>query len=83
MAKVLKEELFNTLPAVQVNEEEITKELLKELQEFHKKIVVLDDDPTGTQTVHDISVYTEWTEDALTQGFDLMNWTARSVRLLR
>lgn len=37
MAKVLKEELFNTLPAVQVNEEEITKELLKELQEFHKK----------------------------------------------
>ena len=47
MAKVLKEELFNTLPAVQVNEEEITKELLKELQEFHKKIVVLDDDPQG------------------------------------
>ena len=70
MAKVLKEELFNTLPAVQVNEEEITKELLKELQEFHKKIVVLDDDPTGTQTVHDISVYTEWTESALTrEGF--------------
>lgn len=37
MAKVLKEEVFRTLPAVQVNEEEITKELLKELQEFHKK----------------------------------------------
>lgn len=73
MAKVLKEEVFRTLPAVQVNEEEITKELLKELQEFHKKIVVLDDDPTGTQTVHDISVYTEWTEDALTQGFDEAN----------
>ena len=70
MAKVLKEELFNTLPAVQVNEEEITERTAeKELQEFHKKIVVLDDDPTGTQTVHDISVYTEWTEDALTQGF--------------
>ena len=41
MAKVLKEEVFRTLPAVQVNEEEITKELLKELQEFHKKMMIL------------------------------------------
>ena len=34
---------------------------------------MLDDDPTGTQTVHDISVYTEWTEDTLTQGFNEEN----------
>lgn len=25
-----------------------------------KVLVVLDDDPTGTQTVHDIEVLTEW-----------------------
>jgi len=25
-----------------------------------KILVVLDDDPTGTQTVHDIEVLTEW-----------------------
>jgi uncharacterized protein YgbK (DUF1537 family) len=30
-----------------------------------RKIVVLDDDPTGTQTVHGIDVLTEWTEPAL------------------
>ncbi|HAV64605.1 MAG TPA: hypothetical protein DCY13_19835 [Verrucomicrobiales bacterium] len=31
-----------------------------------RSIVVLDDDPTGTQTVYDIPVLTEWTAGALT-----------------
>lgn len=43
--------------------------LKEELVSFDKKIIVLDDDPTGIQTVHDISVYTEWTEEAIEQGF--------------
>jgi len=30
------------------------------------KLVVLDDDPTGTQTVHDVPILTEWTVDRLT-----------------
>ena len=34
-----------------------------------RKIIVLDDDPTGTQTVHDISVYTDWTYASVSQGF--------------
>ena len=29
------------------------------------KVVVLDDDPTGTQTVHDIPVLTEWSRETL------------------
>ena len=29
------------------------------------KVVVLDDDPTGTQTVHDVTVLTEWGVEAL------------------
>ena len=33
------------------------------------QIVVLDDDPTGVQTVHDISVYTNWSEQAILDGF--------------
>ena len=33
------------------------------------KVVVLDDDPTGIQTVHDISVYTNWSERAVLDGF--------------
>ena len=30
-----------------------------------EKVVVLDDDPTGTQTIHDIPVLTEWPIEAL------------------
>ncbi len=48
--------------------EGIHRELLKELQEFQRKIVVLDDDPTGVQTVHDISVYTDWEPESLAAG---------------
>lgn len=36
---------------------------------FDKKIIVLDDDPTGVQTVHDVSVYTDWTEESIRAGF--------------
>lgn len=34
--------------------------LAKAREGFDRKIVVLDDDPTGVQTVHDLSVYTDW-----------------------
>ena len=34
------------------------KLLAAEIALNNKKIVVLDDDPTGVQTVHDITVYT-------------------------
>lgn len=43
--------------------------LKKEIEANNKKIVVLDDDPTGVQTVHDISVYTNWTKDSIENGF--------------
>ena len=39
------------------------------LKQLNKKTVVLDDDPTGVQTVHDIYVYTSWDEDTVTKGF--------------
>ena len=32
----------------------------KLIENSSKILVVLDDDPTGTQTVHDIEVLTEW-----------------------
>ena len=34
------------------------------------KIVVLDDDPTGVQTVHDVSVYTDWSYESIKKGFE-------------
>ena len=43
--------------------------LEQEIAQNNKKIVVLDDDPTGVQTVHDISVYTNWTKDSIAKGF--------------
>ena len=33
-------------------------------QDRHK-IIVLDDDPTGVQTVHDVSVYTDWSYESI------------------
>lgn len=39
------------------------------LADLNKKIIVLDDDPTGVQTVHGISVYTDWSVDSIEKGF--------------
>ena len=33
-----------------------------------RKLVVLDDDPTGVQTVHDVPVYTDWERGTLARG---------------
>src|SRR5512134_1587092 len=35
------------------------------LQARREKVVVLDDDPTGTQTVHGVPVLTQWPVEAL------------------
>ena len=65
--KVLKEELFKDIPAG--DEERVDTMLAKEREDFHKKIIVLDDDPTGVQTVNGIHVYTDWSEDSIAAGF--------------
>lgn len=52
-----------------VNEDDVNTLLEKEFEAFDKKIVVLDDDPTGVQTVHGVSVYTDWSEESIVKGF--------------
>lgn len=47
----------------------IDTDLHKELNKFDRKIIVLDDDPTGTQTVHHVSVFTDWSLDTIREGF--------------
>ena len=47
--------------------------LAAEIAANNKKIVVLDDDPTGVQTVHDIHVYTGWDHDSIKAGFEEEN----------
>ena len=44
--------------------------LAAEAERSQRQIVVLDDDPTGVQTVHDVSVYTDWTPDSIRRGFE-------------
>lgn len=56
-----------------IDEAAIDVLLQKEIEANNKKIVVLDDDPTGVQTVHDISVYTNWDKESIRQGFEEEN----------
>ncbi len=44
--------------------------LSDEMAKCNKKIIVLDDDPTGVQTVHDVYVYTDWSLDSIRKGFE-------------
>nr|WP_122011941.1 four-carbon acid sugar kinase family protein [Maliibacterium massiliense] len=48
---------------------------VRKIEDFYKtpypldhKLVVLDDDPTGVQTVHDVDVWTVWDEASLTEA---------------
>lgn len=67
MAKILKAEVFAGIKAI--DENMVDQKLTEALNHLNKKIVVLDDDPTGVQTVHDISVYTDWSEESIAAGF--------------
>lgn len=65
--KRVKAEVLEKLP--KVDDSKAKAYLKKELEDSHFKFVVLDDDPTGVQTVHDISVYTDWSENSIRDGF--------------
>ena len=51
----------------------VHKKYLEEYRDFRSKIVVLDDDPTGVQTVHGVHVYTDWSLESLRQGLEEEN----------
>ena len=50
-----------------IPENKINKEWLSAVERIKRKIIVLDDDPTGIQTVHSIPVYTSWDLSTLRQ----------------
>ncbi|MEF9945536.1 MAG: four-carbon acid sugar kinase family protein [Lachnospiraceae bacterium] len=56
-----------------VDEALIDRLLNQEIKASNVKIVVLDDDPTGVQTVHNVSVYTDWTKESIAKGFQETN----------
>lgn len=61
------QEVLASIPSVDTK---LVQQMLKdELRNLNKKIIVLDDDPTGVQTVHGISVYTDWSLESIEMGF--------------
>ncbi|WP_339316654.1 four-carbon acid sugar kinase family protein [Paenibacillus sp. FSL R10-2734] len=47
----------------------VSSQLKRLIQENRSKIIVLDDDPTGVQTVHGVTVITDWSQASIRQGF--------------
>lgn len=48
----------------------VLAEIQAQVANSGQKVVVLDDDPTGTQTVHGVSVLTEWSIPSLQQALE-------------
>ena len=63
----LSADILNTYPSI--DEQAVDALLAQEITKNPSKIVVLDDDPTGVQTVHDVSVYTDWSLESIRSGF--------------
>ncbi len=62
--KVKKAKLLASLPP-EWEEKDLRREIQDKIKASGRKVVVLDDDPTGTQTVHNVLVLTEWSVEAL------------------
>jgi uncharacterized protein YgbK (DUF1537 family) len=57
------DELFSSLP--ETTPEDLNATIREARAAKADSVIVLDDDPTGTQTVHDIPVLTRWEADAI------------------
>jgi uncharacterized protein YgbK (DUF1537 family) len=64
-----KDLLLASLPR-EWSDTELRTKIRQALETSKRKVVVLDDDPTGTQTVHSLPVLTEWTAEALSAAWD-------------
>jgi len=62
--KVQKEELLSSLPP-EWEEKGLLRRVQDKIKVSGRKVVVLDDDPTGTQTINNVLVLTEWSVEAL------------------
>ncbi|MGD2098214.1 MAG: four-carbon acid sugar kinase family protein [Desulfobacterales bacterium] len=58
-----KDRLLNSLPPEWPHD--LRPAIQNQIQSAGRKVVVLDDDPTGTQTVHGLPVLTEWSVEIL------------------
>lgn len=56
-----------------ISYKKIDRLLQNQVKKDKHKIIVLDDDSTGVQTVHDVSVYTDWSLESIREGFQEKN----------
>jgi len=61
------EDIRQALPFVR-QEDGLRQQIQNRWKQSGHKIIVLDDDPTGVQTVHDIDVITDWSREWIRQG---------------
>ena len=66
MEQIISADILNTFPPVDIAA--VDAALAAEIAADDTKFIVLDDDPTGVQTVHDISVYTDWSVESIRSG---------------
>ena len=66
MEQIISADILNSFPPVDTAA--VDAALAAEIAADDTKFIVLDDDPTGVQTVHDISVYTDWSVESLKSG---------------
>ena len=59
-------DILNSYEYPEINIDDL---LAREIEKDDHVFVVLDDDPTGVQTVHDVNVYTDWKTDTLINAF--------------
>src|SRR5205814_4882365 len=59
-------ELLASLPP-DPDEASLFVEIQREVAGSKRKLVVIDDDPTGTQTVHDVELLTTWNTETLAE----------------
>ncbi|MEM7333323.1 MAG: four-carbon acid sugar kinase family protein [Chloroflexota bacterium] len=72
MESVSKEVLFSGLPPFE-QPDKVLSQIQANLKDDEQIVVVLDDDPTGTQTVYDVPVVTSWEIDVLKRAFSDAN----------
>ncbi len=63
-ARILFDLLLATLPN-EWPDAGLAAEIERQVAASRTKVIVLDDDPTGTQTVHDVLVVTDWSQETL------------------
>ncbi len=69
MADLLWSEIENKYQYKNNDSNWVTDLLKQEISKNSAKLVVLDDDPTGVQTVHGVYVYTDWSYESILEGF--------------